>query len=102
MGPNGCFRQRRDGASVPCRFPEIAAWKFWPDVAAECANTLIQAGRDSACDHPGRRRREPISPRAGRLSINSSALARPTPRPGLYPTPRDSGPCCDKAPSKIR
>jgi hypothetical protein len=33
------------------RFPEIAAWKFRPDVAAECANSLIQAGRDSAVDH---------------------------------------------------
>jgi hypothetical protein len=33
------------------RFPEIAAWKFRPDVAAECADTLIQAGRDSALGH---------------------------------------------------
>src|SRR5262245_31060886 len=30
------------------RFPEIAAGRFRPDVAAECANTLILAGRDSS------------------------------------------------------
>jgi hypothetical protein len=33
---------------VVLRFPQVAAWKFRPDAAAECANTLIQAGRDSA------------------------------------------------------
>ena len=32
------------------RFPELPAWKFRPDIAVECANTLIQIGRDSACD----------------------------------------------------
>src|ERR1700756_3844091 len=37
-----------DFESAVLRFPEIAAWKFRPDVAAECANSLIQAGRDSA------------------------------------------------------
>ncbi len=40
-----------DIESAVLRFPEIAAWKFRPDVAADCANTLIQAGRDSAVDH---------------------------------------------------
>lgn len=32
------------------RFPEISAWKFRPDIAVGCANTLIQAGRDPACE----------------------------------------------------
>src|SRR5262245_15610666 len=44
-----------DIGSAVLRFPEIAAWKFRPDVAAECANTLILAGRDSTCDQRGHR-----------------------------------------------
>ncbi len=39
-----------DIESVVLRFPEISAWKFRPDIAAECANALIQTGRVSACE----------------------------------------------------
>ncbi len=40
-----------DMESAVSRFPEIAASEFRPDIAAECANTFIKAGRDSAFDH---------------------------------------------------
>jgi hypothetical protein len=39
-----------DAETVVLRFPNVAAWQFRPDIAVECANSLVLAGRESACD----------------------------------------------------
>jgi|ERR1043166_1706068 hypothetical protein len=39
-----------DIESAVLRFPRVSALQFRPDIAVECANTLIMAGRDAACD----------------------------------------------------
>jgi hypothetical protein len=44
-----CFGASNSLDSAVLSFPDLTAEKYRPDVAAECANILISAGKDRAC-----------------------------------------------------